>query len=109
MTSLSIPAVGLEDLDADEQIVVYRIVQEGLSNVARHSGARNVRVDVERLSGGTVVRLADDGTGFTPSVAVPGLGIKGMRERAVLAGGRFYVDSAPGHGTTIELRLGAAA
>ena len=109
VTRLSIPAAGLEDLDADEQIVVYRIVQEGLSNVARHSGARNVRVDVERLSGGTVVRLADDGTGFTPSVAVPGLGIKGMRERAVLAGGRFYVDSAPGHGTTIELRLGAAA
>src|SRR6185312_4298183 len=96
VTSLTIPAAGLEDLDADEQIVVYRIVQEGLSNVARHSGARNVRVDVERLSGGTVVRLADDGSGFTPSVAVPGLGIKGMRERAVLAGGRFYVDSAPG-------------
>src|SRR3954451_21346987 len=108
-TSLRLAAAGLEDLDTDEQIVVYRIVQEGLSNVARHSGARNVRVDVERLSGGTVVRLADDGTGFTPSVAVPGLGIKGMRERAVLAGGRFYVDSAPGHGTTIELRLGAAA
>ena len=107
--SLSLPACGVEDLGADEQLVVYRIVQEGLSNVARHSGARNVRVDVERLSGGTVVRLADDGAGFTPSVAVPGLGIKGMRERAVLAGGRFYVDSAPGHGTTIELRLGAAA
>ena len=51
VTSLSIPAAGLEDLDADEQIVVYRIVQEGLSNVARHSGARNVRVDVERLVG----------------------------------------------------------
>jgi two-component system sensor histidine kinase UhpB len=109
VTSLSIPLAGLEDLDADEQIVVYRIVQEGLSNVARHSGARTVRVDVERLSGGTVVRLADDGTGFTPSAAVSGLGIKGMRERAVLAGGRFYVDSAPGHGTTIELRLGQAA
>jgi two-component system, NarL family, sensor histidine kinase UhpB len=109
VTSLSIPLAGLEDLDADEQLVVYRIVQEGLSNVARHSGARTVRVDVERLSGGTVVRLADDGTGFTPSAAVSGLGIKGMRERAVLAGGRFYVDSAPGHGTTIELRLGEAA
>jgi two-component system sensor histidine kinase UhpB len=108
-TSLTIPPVGLEDLDADEQIVVYRIVQEGLSNVARHAAARSVRVEVERPSGGTVVRLADDGTGFTPSAAATGLGIKGMRERAVLAGGRFYVDSAPGHGTTIELRLGVAA
>jgi two-component system, NarL family, sensor histidine kinase UhpB len=108
-TSLHIPAAGVEDLDADEQIVVYRIVQEGLSNVARHSGARRVRVEVERPSGGTVVRLADDGTGFTPSLAAPGLGLKGMRERAVLAGGRFCVESAPGRGTTIELRLGAAA
>jgi two-component system, NarL family, sensor histidine kinase UhpB len=108
-TSVSIPAAGLEDLDADEQIVVYRIVQEGLSNVARHSGARRVRVEVERPSGGTVVRLADDGTGFTPSLAGPGLGLTGMRERAVLAGGRFCVESAPGRGTTIELRLGAAA
>ena len=108
-TSLTIPATGVEDLDADEQIVVYRIVQEGLSNVARHAHARRVRVDVERLAGGTVVRLADDGSGFRPTAATPGLGLKGMRERAVLAGGRFCVASAPGRGTTIELRLGAAA
>ena len=60
-TTLRMPAAGVEDLDADAQIVVYRIVQEGLSNVARHAGARNVRVEVERPSGGTVVRLADDG------------------------------------------------
>jgi signal transduction histidine kinase len=55
------------------------------------------------------VRLADDGAGFTPSLAATGLGLKGMRERAVLAGGRFCLESAPGRGTTIELRLGAAA
>jgi two-component system sensor histidine kinase UhpB len=108
-TTLRMPDGGVEDLHADEQIVVYRIVQEGLSNVARHAGAHSVRVDVERPSGGTVVRLADDGAGFHPGVAVPGLGLKGMRERAVLAGGRFCVESAPGRGTTIELRLGAAA
>ena len=76
------PDGGVEDLDADAQIVVYRIVQEGLSNVARHASARNVRVDVERPSGGTVVRLGDDGSGFQPGVAAPGLGLRGMRERA---------------------------
>jgi two-component system sensor histidine kinase UhpB len=108
-TTLRMPDGGVEDLHADEQIVVYRIVQEGLSNVARHAGAHSVRVDVERPSGGTVVRLADDGAGFHPGVAVPGLGLKGMRERAVLAGGRFCIESAPGRGTTIEVRLGAAA
>ena len=101
------PAAGVEDLDADEQIVVYRIVQEGLSNVARHAAARNVRVDVERPSRrhGRAARRRRRGLHA---------GRRGARARArgacasarVLAGGRFCVDSAPGRGTTIELRLG---
>jgi two-component system, NarL family, sensor histidine kinase UhpB len=107
--SLALPAHGIEDLPADEQLVVYRIVQEGLSNVARHAGAHSVRVEVERPAGGTVVRVADDGTGFRSAARTPGLGLTGMRERATLAGGRLDVASAPGSGTTIELRLGAAA
>jgi two-component system sensor histidine kinase UhpB len=108
-TTLTLPAGGIEDIGADEQLVVYRVVQEGLSNVARHAGARSVRVDVERPDGGMVVRLADDGAGFAPGRDAPGLGLTGMRERAVLAGGRVDVASVPGEGTTIELRLGAAA
>ena len=108
-TTLALPQAGLEDLDSDEQLVVYRVVQEGLSNVAQHAGARNVRVDVERRGEGTVVRVADDGEGFTSGEQPHGLGLTGMRERAVLAGGNFCVESAPGRGTTIELRLGAAA
>jgi two-component system sensor histidine kinase UhpB len=107
-TTLTLPTGGIEDISADEQLVVYRVVQEGLSNVARHAGAASVRVEVERPDGGMVVRLADDGAGFVPGREVPGLGLTGMRERAVLAGGRVEVDSAPGAGTTIELRLGAA-
>jgi two-component system, NarL family, sensor histidine kinase UhpB len=108
-TTLALPPDGVEDLDSDEQLVVYRVVQEGLSNVARHAAARNVRVDVERHGDGTVVRLADDGDGFTGGEQSTGLGLTGMRERALLAGGRLDVSSAPGAGTTIELRLGAAA
>jgi two-component system, NarL family, sensor histidine kinase UhpB len=108
-TTLDLPATGLEDLDADEQLVVYRIVQEGLSNIAQHAGAHSVRVDVERRGEGTVVRVADDGEGFTSDRVTAGLGLTGMRERAVLAGGRLEVSSAPGAGTTVELRLGAAA
>jgi two-component system sensor histidine kinase UhpB len=99
----------LADLAEHEQIVVYRVVQEGLSNVTRHASAQAVTVDVERERGGTVVRVADDGIGFAPGGDVAGLGLTGMRERAVLAGGRVDVTSAPGRGTTIELRLGAAA
>jgi two-component system, NarL family, sensor histidine kinase UhpB len=108
-TTLALPSDGLEGLDSDEQLVVYRIVQEGLSNVAQHAGARNVRVDVERRGDGTVVRVADEGEGFTNGEQKAGLGLTGMRERAVLAGGRLDVSSTPGAGTTIELRLGAAA
>jgi two-component system sensor histidine kinase UhpB len=108
-TTLALPPGGVEDISADEQLVVYRVVQEGLSNIARHARAQSVRVEVERPDGGTVVRLADDGAGFTPGREVPGLGLTGMRERAVLAGGRVDIASAPGAGTTIELRLGAAA
>jgi two-component system sensor histidine kinase UhpB len=108
-TTLALPPTGLEDLDSDEQLVVYRVVQEGLTNVAQHAAARHVRVDVERHGEGTLVRLADDGEGFTSGERKAGLGLTGMRERAVLAGGRLDVSSAPGAGTTIELRLGAAA
>ena len=107
-TTLALPQAGLEDLDSDEQLVVYRVVQEGLSNVAQHAGARNVRVDVERRGEGTMVRVADDGEGFTSGEQPNGLGLTGMRERAVLAGGRLDVSSSPGAGTTIELRLGEA-
>jgi two-component system, NarL family, sensor histidine kinase UhpB len=108
-TTLALPSDCLEDLDSDEQLVVYRVIQEGLANVAQHAGARNVRVDVERRGEGTVVRVADDGGGFTNGEQKAGLGLTGMRERAVLAGGRLDVSSSPGDGTTIELRLGAAA
>jgi two-component system sensor histidine kinase UhpB len=108
-TTLTLPEAGVEDLDADEQLVVYRVVQEGLSNVARHAVAQSVIVEVARPGGGTVVRLTDDGVGFSPGAATVGLGLKGMRERAVLAGGRVSVASAPGQGTAIELRLGEAA
>jgi two-component system, NarL family, sensor histidine kinase UhpB len=107
-TALTLPAAGIEGIDPDEQLVVYRVVQEGLSNIARHASASSVRVDLEHGEGGTVVRLADDGAGFAPEQAVTGLGLAGMRERAVLAGGRVEVASSPGEGTTIELRLGAA-
>jgi len=105
-TELVLPSSGLEALSEDAQLVVYRVVQESLSNVARHAGATWVRVEVGCDDGISVVRIADDGTGFDPRNATGGLGLGGMRERAVLAGGRLDVRSVPGCGTTIELRLG---
>jgi two-component system sensor histidine kinase UhpB len=102
----SAEAGALEALDEDCQLVAYRVVQEGLSNVARHAGAGRVRVSAAREDGRTVVRVDDDGCGFDDRSATAGLGLTGMRERAVLAGGAVRVRSVPGEGTLIELRLG---
>ena len=96
----------LPELSVDEQLVVYRVVQESLSNVTQHAGAVHVSVT---LSGGDGVRLhvviADDGRGFDPARAGGGDGLAGMRERARLAGGRLHIRSLPGTGTTVELSL----
>lgn len=101
------PDVDLALLDADEQLVVYRVVQESLSNVARHAEARNVTVEVTRTGSPphVVVRTCDDGRGFAAR-REGGLGLDGMRERARLVGGAVEIRSRPGAGTTVELHLG---
>jgi two-component system sensor histidine kinase UhpB len=99
-------APDLGELGADQQIVVYRVVQEALSNIAQHADARAVSVELRRSDGRKMLRVTDDGRGFNDAVEeTPGLGITGMRERARLAGGRLRVRSRPGHGTVVELTL----
>jgi two-component system sensor histidine kinase UhpB len=96
----------LSDLAEHEQTVVYRVVQESLSNIGRHAEASAVVVEIGRDHGRPVVRIADDGVGFTlHEVRADGIGLVGMRERARLARGRLEVQSAPGRGTIVELRL----
>jgi two-component system sensor histidine kinase UhpB len=92
-------------LSADEQLVIYRVAQESLSNVAQHSGASHVNVELSFV-GRTVLRVSDDGHGFRGSDGRPGgLGVSGMKERALLVGGRLLVHSLPGHGTVVELTM----
>ena len=99
----------LDGLDEERHLVVYRVVQEGLSNVARHADATGVLVSVAADGAATVIRIDDDGAGFDQRGTPVGLGLAGMRERAVLAGGRLDVRTAPGRGTLVELRLEARA
>jgi two-component system, NarL family, sensor histidine kinase UhpB len=94
----------LTDLPHHEQTVVYRVVQESLSNITRHAQASNVVVEVGLDHGRPIVRIVDDGVGFADP-AGDGIGLVGMRERARLARGRLQVHSVPGRGTTVELRL----
>jgi two-component system sensor histidine kinase UhpB len=102
---LRLDQAAVDALDRDGQLVAYRVVQEGLSNVARHSGATHVVVEAVAEDDETVVRVRDDGDGFVPQTATGGIGLQGMCERAALAGGRVAIQSTPGAGTTIELRL----
>ncbi|HVY97672.1 MAG TPA: sensor histidine kinase [Solirubrobacterales bacterium] len=94
------------DLDDDAQLVVYRVAQEALANAARHSGAGRVEARLRRRGdGGVELRVADDGRGFAFDEAERGLGIAGMRERALLVGGELTIESRPGRGTTVRLTL----
>jgi two-component system sensor histidine kinase UhpB len=94
------------DLSGDAQLVVYRVAQEALSNAARHSGASRIGVDLRRREdGGVELEAADDGRGFAFDEAERGLGIAGMRERALLVGGELNIESRPGRGTTVHLTV----
>jgi len=94
-----------------EQLVVYRVVQEALSNVARHAHARNVKVTVQGCDSAQVkVTVIDDGVGLHPDrVRDGGSGLVGMRERALLAGGRLELLATPDGGMTVELTVRAQA
>jgi signal transduction histidine kinase len=83
---------------------VYRVLQEALTNVARHASARNVSVRLVRDETTVELRVQDDGAGFEPG-AGGHLGLRGMRERAALLGGSVEVESQPGAGATITAHL----
>lgn len=104
----------LRRLPEDKQLVIYRVAQEALSNVARHSGARHVEVELRALGSGDGERdsvpgaeliVRDDGRGFAFEAADAGLGLAGMRERALLVDGKLDVESRLGGGTTIRLTV----
>ena len=96
----------LSDLGDDAQLVVYRVAQEALSNAARHSGAAHVSVILRRREdGGVELEVADDGRGFAFDESEGGLGIAGMRERALLIGGELTIESRPGRGTNVRLTV----
>jgi signal transduction histidine kinase len=81
---------------------IYRLVQEALTNVAKHSRAEHVRLSVVERNGAIEVTVSDDGVGFDPSAPHGGFGLLGMRERVAMVGGSFEVTSAPGAGAMMR-------
>jgi signal transduction histidine kinase len=97
---------------SETRIVLYRIAQEALANIAKHARATDVLVRISSLEGGCLVEIRDDGVGFqgdVPHVSAPGhLGLSSMRERAELAGGWCEIHSFAGDGTTVRFWLPGA-
>lgn len=98
------PDVGRR-LSAPRQYQLFRIAQEALSNVRRHAGARRVTVRVAEADGQLELSVADDGAGFHPEAVTRGFGLKTMDERASSVGGTLRVESTPGVGTTVWVRV----
>jgi len=95
------------------EIHLLRLVQEALTNVRKHAGAKRVSIAIERDGGRLRVTIMDDGRGFDPNGIAPGdhprFGLSTMRERAEASGGTFQIDSVPGKGTTIRVTLPVGA
>lgn len=105
-TELQLPQ-GSIDLPDDAGFQALRIIQEALANVRKHAGAGHVRIRVEHTGGVVAVSVADDGRGFDPGLAThPGhFGLSILRERAAAIGGSVVVESVPGGGCEVVLRI----
>lgn len=98
-------------LAPDLEVTGFRAVQEALTNVVRHAQARRVEVELRQREGGVYLTIRDDGIGFDAPAALEraargaSLGLLSMQERVLLAGGEVEIDSAPGRGTEVRVRL----
>jgi two-component system sensor histidine kinase UhpB len=97
---------GLPEFDSDAELVLYRVAQEALTNVARHAGARRAEVKLELSGGHPLLEVDDDGHGF-PRNGSDGGGVRGMRERAVLIGATLRLGRSPLGGARVTLELPA--
>jgi PAS domain S-box-containing protein len=101
----------LENIDPEVQTTGFRIAQEAITNVLRHAKAQSVRVHLQAAAGQLQIKIVDDGVGFDlleierRAQHQASFGLMGMRERAVLVGGRMHIISSPNKGTTIEVSL----
>jgi two-component system sensor histidine kinase UhpB len=93
------------DVSPEEELVIYRVAQEALTNVARHAGAAQVSLKLCRTPAGVLLEVIDDGRGMPPGAEASSQGIRGMRERAMLVGATLSIDGQAGEGTAIRLLI----
>lgn len=93
----------LDTIPSEVSMALYRIVQEALTNICKHSAATRVSIELQEKMGAIVLRIVDDGRGFNPEQNIYGFGIQGMRERTAALGGQFSLESQPGRGCLVEV------
>jgi two-component system sensor histidine kinase UhpB len=98
----------LPELDRETELVVYRVAQEALTNVARHAGVDRAELQLTSPNGGLTLTVRDHGRGLPPETT-PGTGTRGMRERATLIGGRMQILNLSGGGCEVRLDVPLAA
>jgi signal transduction histidine kinase len=103
-----VPGLGEERLAPEVATALYRIVQEGLTNVVKHAYAQTVSILLTRKNGRVKLVIEDDGRGFDPTEPAEGFGIQGIRERVDLLGGTLQVESRAGAGTTLAVEVPGA-
>jgi two-component system sensor histidine kinase UhpB len=95
------------NFSTDSSMVIFRIIQESLTNIARHSGAGKVEISLKKTNGSISLMISDDGQGISDDqiISNKSFGIMSMKERAGSLGGDFSITGDPGYGTVIHLNL----
>jgi two-component system, NarL family, sensor histidine kinase DegS len=107
-TDVSLPGT-MPRLTADQELTAFRVIQESLQNIHRHARSSRCWVSIERQSSAVIVKVKDNGRGFDPEIVnttlAGGSGLLGMRERAEVIGARLAINSTPGEGCEVVLRI----
>ena len=105
ITSHYLSSNSIEPVSKEAKTTLYRIVQEALTNIVKHSEAKHVKVELQSFADYLRVLIADDGRGFEPQQNVTGMGLQGIRERATALGGYLVISSQVGQGCTLTINI----
>ena len=92
-------------LDSQKEIILFRTLQEAISNIIRHAGPCLVKAHIDYREDGLSLSIADDGGGFDTTAPAAGIGIRNMQNRTRLIGADLRIEAAPGKGTVIKIEL----
>lgn len=99
------PKQNLDSVHNEFKLAIYRIIQEQVSNILKHAGAKNVTISIQSKNQDLILMIEDDGVGFDPQKRAKGIGLRNMESRARLLNGSLSISSLPGQGCAIKVQL----